>query len=128
VQEAARSETGADVLVVSTPYVPGHKVEKVLGLTWGLVVRSRGIGYTMLAGLRSLGGGEISEYTDMLNHARGHAMARLRQHAASLGANAVISASFDSSEMGQTMTEVLAYGTAVVTAPEAEAAPPVRLA
>lgn len=89
------------VVVVSTPYVPGQRVDKVLGLTWGLVVRSRGIGYQLAAGLRSLGGGEIKEYTDLLDSVRRHAVERMQEHAASLGANAVIGVAFDSSEMGQ---------------------------
>lgn len=116
------------VMVVSTPYLPGYRVVKTLGLTWGLVVRSRGIGYQISAAFRSLGGGEIPEYTDMLNNARMHAVDRLRQHAAGLGANAVLGARFDSSELAQNMTEVLAYGTAVVVEPEPAEAQPVRLA
>lgn len=117
-----------DVIVVSTPYLPGHRVERTLGLTWGLVVRSRGVGYQLTAFFRSLFGGEIPEYTDMLNNARMHAVERLKQHARSLGANAVLGAAFDSSELATNMTEVLAYGTAVVVAPEAEETSPVRLA
>ena len=115
------------VIVVSTPYVPGQRIEKVLGLTWGTVVRSRGIGYQFTAGLRSLAGGEIKEYTDMLNDTRRRALDRLMEHAESLGANAVVGAAFDSSELGQNMSEILAYGTAVVVVPEAEAVHPVRL-
>ncbi|MCL6647890.1 MAG: heavy metal-binding domain-containing protein [Chloroflexi bacterium] len=115
------------MIVVSTPYLPGYRVEKTLGLTWGLVVRSRGVGYQISAFFRSLFGGEIPEYTDMLNSARMHAVERLKQHAASLGANAVLGAAFDSSELASNMTEVLAYGTAVVVTPEPAEAQPVRL-
>ena len=117
----------SDCIVVSTPFVPGHRIERVVGLTWGTVVRSRGLGYQFAAGIRSLAGGEIKEYTDMLNDTRQRALDRLIEHATSLGANAVVSAAFDSSEMGQNMSEVLAYGTAVVVAPESDAAQPVRL-
>ncbi|MGC8487152.1 MAG: heavy metal-binding domain-containing protein [Clostridia bacterium] len=113
--------------VVSTPYVPGQRIEKVIGLTWGTVVRSRGIGYQFTAGLRSLAGGEIKEYTDMLNDTRQRALDRLLEHAESLGANAVVGAAFDSSELGQNMSEVLAYGTAVVVASEDQPVQPVRL-
>lgn len=113
--------------VVTTPYVSGMRVETVIGMTWGTVVRSRGIGYQVVAGLRALAGGEIDEYTDMLNHARNHALQRMREHARSLGANAVIGAAFDSSELGQSMSEVLAYGTAVVISPDSGAGAPVRL-
>ena len=115
------------ITVVSTPYVPGQRIEKVIGLTWGTVVRSRGIGYQFTAGLRSLAGGEIKEYTDMLNDTRRRALDRLIEHAESLGANAVVGAAFDSSELGQNMSEVLAYGTAVVIAPEDQAVQAVRL-
>ena len=117
----------AAIPVVSTPYVSGMRVDRVIGMAWGTVVRSRGIGYQVVAGLRAMAGGEIDEYTDMLNHARNHALERMRQHAQSLGANAVIGAAFDSSELGQSMSEVLAYGTAVVVVPEAQAGAPVRL-
>lgn len=113
--------------VVSTPYVSGMRVDKVIGMAWGTVVRSRGIGYQVVAGLRAMAGGEIDEYTDMLNHARSHALERMRQHAQSMGANAVIGAAFDSSELGQSMSEVLAYGTAVVVVPEQQPGSPVRL-
>jgi uncharacterized protein YbjQ (UPF0145 family) len=120
--------TVADVLVVSTPFVPGHRIERVLGMVWGTVVRSRGIGYQVVAGLRSLAGGEVDEFTDMLNHARQHALERMSAQAAALGANAVIAAAFDSSELGQTLSEVLAYGTAVVVVPDDGVPSPVRLA
>jgi uncharacterized protein YbjQ (UPF0145 family) len=117
-----------EILVVSTPYVPGYRVRQVLGLTWGTVVRSRGIGYQVAAGIRSLAGGEIREYTDMLSAARRHALERLQEKARSLGANAVVGCAFDSSELGTNMSEVLAYGTAVVVEPEEASPSPVRLA
>ncbi|MBX5467274.1 MAG: heavy metal-binding domain-containing protein [Firmicutes bacterium] len=115
------------MVVVSTPFVPGYRIVKVLGMVWGTVVRSRGIGYQVVAGLRSLAGGEINEFTDMLNNARQHAVERMRAEAASLGANAVIAAAFDSSELGQSLSEVLAYGTAVVIEPEGGSSQPVYL-
>ena len=128
-QARSGEQEAADAIVVVTmPYVSGMRVERVIGMTWGTVVRSRGIGYQVVAGIRAMAGGEIDEYTDMLNHARTHALERMRSHARSLGANAVISASFDSSELGQSMSEVLAYGTAVVVAPEDASPAPVRLA
>ena len=67
-----------------------------------------------MPGLRSLGGGEIKEYTELLEEARHHAIDRLVQNAQSMGANAVTMMRFDSSEIGQTMSEIVAYGTAVV--------------
>ncbi|MDE2496904.1 MAG: YbjQ family protein, partial [Xanthomonadaceae bacterium] len=84
------------------------------GQVFGLVVRSRGIGGNVMAGLRSIVGGEISEYTQMLEEARRHATDRMVQNAQAMGANAVVMMRFDSSEIGQTMSEIVAYGTAVV--------------
>jgi len=109
-------------MVVSTPFVPGCKIVNVIGFTWGLTVRSRGLGGNIMAGLRTLGGGEIKEYTQMLDHARWEALQRLIDHARSLGANAVVSVAVDSSEIGDIMSEILAYGTAVVV--QRDEAPP----
>ena len=102
------------VLVVTTEQVPGRRVREVKGQVFGLVVRSRGLGGNIMAGLRSLGGGEIKEYTELLEEARRHAVDRLIQNATAMGANAVVMMRFDSSEIGQTMSEIVAYGTAVV--------------
>lgn len=99
---------------MSTPFVPGYRIRHIIGFTWGLTVRSRGLGGNIVAGLRTLGGGEITEYTQMLDHARWEALQRLIAHAQSMGANAVISVAFDSSEIGDIMSEILAYGTAAV--------------
>jgi uncharacterized protein YbjQ (UPF0145 family) len=116
-----------DIIVVSTPYLPGYKITKTIGVTWGLIVRSRGLGGNVAAGLRSIVGGEIHEYTQLLNESREQALDRLKEHAKALGANAVVSVQFDSSEIGQAMTELLAYGTAVVVEKDDVAASPVRL-
>jgi uncharacterized protein YbjQ (UPF0145 family) len=102
------------MMVVTTESIPGYKVEKVFGSAFGVVVRSRGIGGNITAALRSLKGGEIVEYTEMLEDARKSAIDRLVQNAHALGANAVIMMRFDSSEIGQSMSEIVAYGTAVV--------------
>jgi uncharacterized protein YbjQ (UPF0145 family) len=104
-------------LVVTTENVPGHQVVQVKGQVFGVVVRSRGIGGNMVAGLRSLVGGEIHEYTQMLEEARRHALDRLVSNAKLMGANAVVMMRFDSAEIGQTMSEIVAYGTAVVLDP-----------
>jgi len=116
-----------DIIVVSTPYVSGYKITKVEGFTWGLIVRSRGMGGNMIAGLRTIFGGEIHEYTQLLNQSRQNALDRMKEHAKELGANAVVSVGFDSSEIGQSMTEVLAFGTAVTVVQDTTAAAPVRL-
>jgi uncharacterized protein YbjQ (UPF0145 family) len=108
---------GKGMLVVTTENVPGHQVVQVKGQVFGVVVRSRGIGGNMVAGLRSLVGGEIHEYTQMLEEARRHALDRLVSNAKLMGANAVVMMRFDSAEIGQTMSEIVAYGTAVVLDP-----------
>jgi uncharacterized protein YbjQ (UPF0145 family) len=118
----------SDIIIVSTPYVTGYKITKTLGFTWGLIVRSRGIGGNVVAGLRTVFGGEIHEYTELLNQSRQQALDRMKDHAKSMGANAVVSVDFDSSEIGQSMTEVLAMGTAVLIEKDTAPANPVRLA
>lgn len=102
------------MLVVTTENIVGYKVKEVKGEVFGLIVRSRGLGGNIVAGLRSIVGGEIHEYTEMLEDARKQAIDRLVKNAAAMGANAVVMMRFDSSEIGQNMSEVLAFGTAVV--------------
>ena len=85
------------MLVVTTPTVAGARIREMKGQVFGIVVRSRGLGGNIMAGLRSLGGGEITEYTEMLEEARRHALDRMVQNAQSMGANAVLSMRFDSS-------------------------------
>lgn len=111
--EGSDVSDATNVMAVTTPSIPGMRVERTLGTVWGLVVRSRGLGGNVVASLRSLAGGEIKEYTEMLDQARQHALERMMANAAELGANAVLSLRFDSSELGQTMSEIVAYGTAV---------------
>jgi uncharacterized protein YbjQ (UPF0145 family) len=102
------------MLVVTTENVPGHRVVEMKGQCFGVVVRSRGIGGNIVAGLRSIVGGEIHEYTQLLEEARRHAVDRMVKNAQAMGANAIVMMRFDSSEIGQTMSEIVAYGTAVV--------------
>jgi uncharacterized protein YbjQ (UPF0145 family) len=114
------------VIVSTAPFVAGHRVVETKGQTFGLVVRSRGFSGNLIAGLRSLGGGEIHEYTELLEDTRRQALDRLVSNATLMGANAVISMRFDSSELAGTMSEIVAYGTAVVVEPDASAAQPVE--
>lgn len=102
------------MLVVTTENIAGHRVERVLGHTFGVTVRSRGIGGNISASVRSLFGGEIKEYTEMIEDARKAAIDRMIQNAHAMGANAIVMMRFDSGEIGQTMSEIVAYGTAVV--------------
>lgn len=115
------------VIAVTTPYVPGHRIVRTIGMTWGLIVRSRGLGRNITAGFRSLAGGEITEYTQLLDQTRNEALQRLQQHAQQLGANAVVSVTFDSSELGEVMSEIIAFGTAVVVEPDPTPAQSVSL-
>jgi uncharacterized protein YbjQ (UPF0145 family) len=110
------------MIIATTPYVAGHRVTETRGQVFGLVVRSRGLAGNIAAGLRSLVGGEIHEYTQLLEDTRRQAIDRMVQNATLMGANAVISMRFDSSELGGTMSEIVAYGTAVVVVADADAA------
>jgi uncharacterized protein YbjQ (UPF0145 family) len=112
------------VLIATTPFIAGHRVAETRGQVFGLVVRSRGLAGNVAAGLRSLVGGEIHEYTQLLEDTRRQAIDRMVQNATLLGANAVISMRFDSSEMGGAMSEIVAYGTAVVVVADAVAPQP----
>ena len=112
-------------MIISTaPFIAGHRVVETKGQVFGLVVRSRGLGGNIMAGLRSIAGGEIHEYTSLLEDTRRQAIDRMVQNATMVGANAIISFRFDSSELAGTMSEIVAYGTAVVVEPEAGAAQP----
>ncbi len=111
------------MIVATTPYVAGHRVSETKGHVFGLVVRSRGLSGNILAGLRSIGGGEIHEYTSLLEDTRRQALDRMIQNATLMGANAVLSMRFDSSEIAGTMSEIVAYGTAVIVVADASAAP-----
>jgi uncharacterized protein YbjQ (UPF0145 family) len=112
------------VIIVTTPYLTGYRVVESKGHVFGLVVRSRGLAGNLAAFFRSLGGGEIHEYTSLLEDTRRQAIDRLVQNATALGANAVLSFRFDSSELGGAMSEIVAYGTAVVVEPDPTATTP----
>jgi len=111
---SAMSQQVTALLVTTTERPAGYEVKQALGQVFGVVVRSRGIGGNIMASLRSLGGGEIVEYTRLVEDTRRHAIDRMVENARAMGANAVIMMRFDSSEIGQTMTEVVAYGTAAI--------------
>nr|NUR37081.1 heavy metal-binding domain-containing protein [Sphingomonas sp.] len=106
------------MIVTTTENVAGHRTIESFGQVFGVVVRSRSIGGNLAAGLRSVFGGEIKEYTALVEETRRHAIDRLVQNATAMGANAVVMMRFDSGEIGQTMSEVVAYGTAVRIDPQ----------
>jgi uncharacterized protein YbjQ (UPF0145 family) len=106
------------MIVVTSENIAGHKISETIGQVFGVVVRSRGLGGNVMAGLRSIAGGEIKEYTSLVEDTRRHAIDRLVTNAQLMGADAVVMMRFDSGEIGQTMNEVVAYGTAVKLARE----------
>lgn len=98
--------------LLSIDYIPGKEIE-ALGLVKGTIVQSKNFGKDFMAGMKTLVGGEIKDYTDMLNEARQIAIKRMVDDAAALGADAVIGIRFGSSSLMQSAAEVVAFGTAV---------------
>jgi uncharacterized protein YbjQ (UPF0145 family) len=94
----------------------GMTVQQDLGVAFGLVVRSMGVVKGIGAGFKALRQGEVTQYTELLEDSRRHAVDRMIENAKLLGANAVLAMRFDSSEIGQQLTEIVAYGSAVVVA------------
>ena len=105
------------MIVVTTNDIPGYRVEAVLGEVMGLTVRSATMGANFTAGLRAMGGGEITEYTRVVQQSRQEVMHRMATDAAARGGNAIIAMRFDNGSIGTSFTEVCAYGTAVVVVP-----------
>jgi uncharacterized protein YbjQ (UPF0145 family) len=97
----------------------GTTVQQELGVVFGLVVRSMGVVRSIGAGFKALQRGEVTQYTELLEDSRRHALDRMIENARVMGANAVLAMRFDSSEIGQQLTEIVAYGTAVVVVPSA---------
>src|SRR5438045_1431979 len=104
-------------LVTTAFTLDGYRIVRTLGLVRGIVVRSRSLVGTIGAGLQTIVGGNISIFSSLCERTRGDAFELMLQHAAALGANAVIGARYDATEIMQGVTEVLAYGTAVVVEP-----------
>jgi uncharacterized protein YbjQ (UPF0145 family) len=115
---AAMSEPSATSFPVTTAFeLQGLTIEQNLGVAFGLVVRSMGFAKSVGAGFKALRQGEVTQYTELLEDSRRHAIDRMIDNARLLGANAVVAMRFDSSEIGQQLTEIVAYGTAVVAGP-----------
>ncbi len=106
------------MLTVTTNDLPGHRIVRVIGLVRGVTVRSRNVVAGLGAFLQTMKGGEITIYTKLAEQARQQAHDLLVAHAASLGANAIIAMRYDANEINAGVTEVLAYGTAVVVEPD----------
>ena len=100
------------MLLLNIDHIPGKQVE-ALGIAKGSVVQSKNFGKDFMAGIKGLVGGEIAEYTDMLNQARQIAVKRMVEDAEAMGADAILNVRYASSSVMQGAAEVLAYGTAV---------------
>ena len=98
--------------------LPGYEVDRTLGMCWGLIVRSTGFAKGVSGAFRSLRAGEVQQFTEVVDMARRTALERLVAHAQQLGANAVLGVRFDSSDVGDNLAEVVAYGTAAVVRPK----------
>ena len=111
-----------NIMVVTTPTLPGYSVVKVLGVVHGLTVRTRGVGGRFVAGIEGMFGGEVTTYSSEAEKARRESLQRLIEKATSIGANAVISTDFETSDILQGMATLFsAYGTAVVVEPAKDA-------
>jgi uncharacterized protein YbjQ (UPF0145 family) len=108
------------MIIVTTNEVPGYAIEAVLGEVMGMTVRSANIGANFVAGFRAIGGGEVTEYTQLVYESRNEVMNRMWADAQRRGANAIVGMRFDTGDIGQAFTEICAYGTAVVIRPLAE--------
>ena len=102
------------MLVATTENIKGYEVTEVLGTAFGVVVRARGLGGDIMASLKGLVGGEVKQYTQMIEDARKQALDRMVQNAHAMGADAVVMMRFDSGDIGSNMSEIVAYGTAVM--------------
>jgi uncharacterized protein YbjQ (UPF0145 family) len=108
----------SEVIVVTTPNLPGYEIVKVLGPVSGLTVRTRGVGGKFVAGIEGMFGGEVTAYTSECEKARKESVDRLVENAKKMGANAVIATDYETSEVLQgTATVFACYGTAVVAKP-----------
>jgi len=105
------------MIVATTNDLPGHRVVRVLGMTRGITVRSRNIVSDAIGGLQSMVGGRVGAYVKLAEAARQEAYEALLEDAKGMGANAILAMRYDANEIMPGITEVLAYGTAVVVEP-----------
>jgi uncharacterized protein YbjQ (UPF0145 family) len=105
------------MIYTTTPEVPGREIEEILGVIMGNVVQSKHVGRDIMASLKSVVGGEIKSYTDMLTESRHKAISRLVDEAVKLDADAVVNLRFTTSSIMSGASEILAYGTAVKLKP-----------
>ena len=105
------------MLIVTTFDIPGYKIDAVLGEVMGMTVRSANFGANFVASFKSIGGGEISEYTNLVYDSRNQVMQRMWEQCVQRGGNAIVAMRFDTGDIAQAFSEVCAYGTAVVVHP-----------
>jgi uncharacterized protein YbjQ (UPF0145 family) len=103
----------AELPMTTALEIPGLSIRENIGICYGLVVRSMGVVGGVAASFKALRRGEVSQYTQLLEDSRRHAIDRMVENAQLMGADAVVAVRFDSSEIGQQLTEIVAYGTAV---------------
>lgn len=101
------------MILSTTESIPGFTLREHLGLVMGNTVRAKHMGRDIIAGLKNIIGGELSEYTELLQESRAEAIARMVEEAEKLGANAIVNIRFTTSQISQMAAEMLAYGTAV---------------
>ena len=101
------------MLIVTTDTVPNREIDEVLGLVSANSVRSRNVGRDILAGIKSMMGGEIHAYTKLMTETREQVLEKLEASASALGADAIVGMKMESSDVGQNMAEVYMYGTAI---------------
>lgn len=111
------------MLIVTSNGIPGYRIEAVLGEVMGMTVRSANLGKNISASFRSLGGGEVPEYTQLVYESRNEVMNRMWSECIRRGGNAVVAMRFDNGEIANNFSEVCAYGTAVVVTPIPEGEP-----
>lgn len=113
----------ARMIVVTTNEIPGYRIDAVMGEVMGLTVRSANVGQNFVASFRSIAGGEVTEYTQLVYESRQEVMNRMVTEAERRGANAVVGMRFDTGDIAQAFSEVCAYGTAVYATPIADGEP-----
>jgi uncharacterized protein YbjQ (UPF0145 family) len=106
------------MIVTTTDILPHRRIVKVLGLVQGSSIRARHVGHDLIAGLKNITGGEITEYTKLMAESREQSMDRMREQAAMLGADAIVGVRFITTSVMQSASELLVYGTAVTSEPE----------
>ncbi|TYS15470.1 YbjQ family protein [Rossellomorea vietnamensis] len=104
------------MIVVTTETVPGKEIVELKGFVRGSTVQAKHIGKDIIAGLKTIVGGEISEYSELMEQARQQAIDRMVKEAEQKGANAIVTVRFETSAVMQNASEIIAYGTAVVVA------------